>query len=152
MIQLFAGLDALVPRVMKLGVTSTSAVFEPRTTATATTSFARFRDGAAFGADGTNGRRFGCWCVHVGIGQNKQDNKKRENSRCLVCARISLHWVSLGLTFAGRDALKPPVTSVSVAGTSSAVLIPSTARSATTVSNGFLEFAALWTRRHTNDR
>ena len=56
MIQLFAGLDALVPRVMKLGVTSTSAVFEPRTTATATTSFARFFDDTAFGAYDAGGR------------------------------------------------------------------------------------------------
>ena len=57
----------------------------------------------------------------------------------------SLHGVSLGLTFADRDALKPPVTSVAVADTS-AVLIPSTVRSATTSSTGFLERAALWAR------
>ena len=59
----FAGLDTLVPRVIKLGVTRTSAVSEPRTTATAATDFARFRDDAAFGAYGTNGRRRGCWRV-----------------------------------------------------------------------------------------
>ena len=51
-----AGPDALVPRVTKLGVTSTSAVSEPRTTATTTTTFPRFRDGAAFGAYGIDGR------------------------------------------------------------------------------------------------
>ena len=38
----FAGLDALVPRVTELGVTSSAAVFEPRTAATATTHFAGF--------------------------------------------------------------------------------------------------------------
>ena len=61
----FAGLDALVPRVMKLGVTSTSAVSEPRTTVTAATRFPRFRDDAAFGTYGTDGRRRGCWCSLV---------------------------------------------------------------------------------------
>ena len=49
----------------------------------------------------------------------------------------------LGLTFAGLDALKPPVVSVSVAG-NSAFLEPSTTRSATTGSAGFRERAALW--------
>ena len=49
------------------------------------------------------------------------------------------------LTFACLDAIKPHVISVSVAGTS-AVLIPSTARSATTDSAGFLKRAALCTR------
>ena len=53
----FAGLDALIPRVITLGITSTSAVSEPRTTATAATKFLRFRDYAAFGAYGTDGRR-----------------------------------------------------------------------------------------------
>ena len=53
--------------------------------------------------------------------------------------------LSPGLTFAGLHALKPPVIDVSVAGTS-AVLKPSTARSATTDSAGFLEGAALWAR------
>ena len=48
----------------------------------------------------------------------------------------------LGLTFAGRDALKPLVMSVPVAG-NSAVLEPSTTRSATTGSAGFFERAAL---------
>ena len=52
------------------------------------------------------------------------------------------HAVSLGLTFAGRHALKPFVTNIFVAGTS-AVLKPSTARSATTASAGFLERAAV---------
>ena len=68
-----AGLDALVPRVMKFCVTSASAVFEPRTAATATTAFARFFDGTAFGAYGTGGRRRDCWLIHVRIGQNTSD-------------------------------------------------------------------------------
>ena len=46
-----------MPRVTKLGVASTSAVSEPRTAATATTAFPRFRDGAAFAAFGPDGRR-----------------------------------------------------------------------------------------------
>ena len=53
--------------------------------------------------------------------------------------------VSLELTFAGLGALKPPVTSVSVASTP-AIIIPSTARSTTTGSAGFPERAALWAR------
>ena len=61
----FAGLDALIPRVIKLEVTSASAVSEPGTTATAATNFAGFRDDTAFGAYGTNGRRRACWCVCV---------------------------------------------------------------------------------------
>ena len=52
--------------------------------------------------------------------------------------------VSLGLTFTSLHALEPPMTNVSVAGTS-AVLEPSTAGSAATDSPGLLKFAALWT-------
>ena len=58
---------------------------------------------------------------------------------------------SLGLTFTGCDALKPPVISVSVDGNST-VLMPSTTRSATTDSTGFRKRAALWTRHHVSDR
>ena len=53
-----------------------------------------------------------------------------------------LHAVNLELTFASLHALKPTVINVSVASTS-AVLKPNTARSATTDSAGFLERAAL---------
>ena len=53
------------------------------------------------------------------------------------------HGGSIGLTFAGLHALEPPVISVSVAGTST-MLIPSTARSATTISTGLPKLAALW--------
>ena len=53
--------------------------------------------------------------------------------------------ISLELTFACLDALKPPVISVSVADTST-ILIPSTTRSATTDSAGFLERTALGAR------
>ena len=56
---------------------------------------------------------------------------------------IYLDVVSLGLTFAGLDALKPTVISVSVAG-ASAAFIPSTARSTTTDPTGFLERVTLW--------
>ena len=55
------------------------------------------------------------------------------------------HAVNIELTFAGLHALKPPAINSCVAGTS-AVLIPSTARSATTDSAGFLKHAALFTR------
>ena len=59
--------------------------------------------------------------------------------------------VSLELTFAGRHALKPLEINIFVTGTST-VLKPSTARSATTDSAGFLERAALWTRYRISDR
>ena len=75
----FAGLDALIPRVIKLGVTSTSAVLEPRTTATAATDFPRFYDDAAFGAYRADGCSRGCWCVHVGIGQNAEKTKTQNH-------------------------------------------------------------------------
>ena len=68
----FAGLDTLVPRVVKFCVTSTSAVFEPRTSATAATPFARFRDGAASGAYGNGDRRCRvCWGLYVALAKTK---------------------------------------------------------------------------------
>ena len=69
--QCCAGLDALVPRVIKLGVTYTSAVSEPRTIVTTTTYFTRSVDGSTFGACGTDCRRRDCGYVYVGIGQTK---------------------------------------------------------------------------------
>ena len=58
---------------------------------------------------------------------------------------------SLEHTFAGLRALNPTVANVSVADIST-VLVPSTTRSATTDSVGFLERAALWTRHRITDR
>ena len=60
----FADLHALVPRVMELGVTGTSAIPEPRTAATTTTTFTRFRDDTAFEACRSGGRR-GCWRLYM---------------------------------------------------------------------------------------
>ena len=54
----FANQDAFGPLVTKF---CTSAVSEPRTTTTATTSPAGFVDGAAFGTYGSAWRR-ACWC------------------------------------------------------------------------------------------
>ena len=78
----FAGLDALEPRVIELGVTSTATVSEPRPTATATTPFARFLDGSTLGAHRACGRRRGCWCLYLGISHLVKE--KRENSHCMV--------------------------------------------------------------------
>ena len=76
--QCFAGSDALVPRVIKIGVSTTSAVSEPRTTATATTAFTRFRDGAASGAYGNGDRRRRvCRCFHVLWSRRKKKNSKQ---------------------------------------------------------------------------
>ena len=71
------------------------------------------------------------WCVYVNISQNTR--WKHEISYCSVCESIYLPGVSLGLTFAGLGALRPPVISVSAAAAgTSTILIPSAARSATT--------------------
>ena len=132
-------MDALVPRVIKFCVTSDSAVSEPRTSATATTSFARFVNGATFGAPEIDNRLCGCWSLYIGL---IKDIKGTSNyhSHCLFGATIT------ALTFAGFYALRPSVINVSSAGTS-AVLNPSTTRSATTDFAGFLERAALWACR-----
>ena len=54
----FAGLDALVPRVINVCVASSSAVSVPGTAATATTDFSRFINDTAFGTYGTEGRLY----------------------------------------------------------------------------------------------
>ena len=64
---------------------------------------------------------------------------------------MPLHAIALQLTFAGLHALNPAVISVCAAGPS-AVLEPSTARSATTDSARFREHTALWTRLFCSDR
>ena len=115
--------------MVKFGVTSTSTVSRPSTTTTAATNFPRFREDATFEAYGIDGRRHGCSCVYVLIGQTQR--RKHGNSHCLLYEMMYLHGVSVALTFAGLDALRPPVISVSVAGTP-AILIPSTVMSATT--------------------
>ena len=137
-------MHALVPRVTKVCVNKTSTVFEPRTTVSATTRFARFLDDTAFGAYGTADRRSDGWCLHVvDIGQdNKEKNAIIVKSHCLVCVSLYLHALSLELTFASLGALKPPVINVPVVN-APAILKPSTARSATTGFAGFLEHAAL---------
>ena len=133
--------------MIKFCVPSTSAVFEPRTAATATTEFAGFLDRAAFGAHGTGSRRRGCWRVYVDIGQRHT----QKNAFTVTEQRCNLHAVSLQLTFASLQALKPPVISVSVAVTP-AVLKPSATRSATTHSSGSVERTTLWARHRSSDR
>jgi len=67
----FADLDTLEPRVAKLFVSfvsSSPTVSVPRTTATTTTLFARFLDGAAYGARRDGGRRRSRWFFFAGIG------------------------------------------------------------------------------------
>ena len=117
-------------------VTSTSADPEPRPAVTTTTAFAGVLHGAAFGTHRTDhSRRRACWWgLHVNIGQGNY-----------------LHALYPELTFAGLHALKPFVINISVACTST-ILVPSTARSATTDSAGFLECTALSTRHRIADR
>ena len=122
---------------------STSAFSEPRTAATATTSLPRFFDGAAFRAYQIDCRGRGCSCVCWHLSNDKEKNAKTIITAWYARRCIYLHGVSLGLTFAGLATLRPSVISVSVVGTST-IFKPSTARSATAHSAGFLERAALW--------
>ena len=121
-------LDARVPRVTELGITSTSTVSEPRTTVTTTTAFPRFTNHATVVTYGDDDRpRRDCWYVYVSIGQRK--NREKLSSHCLV---MQLHVIIF--TFAGIQAFRPHVISI-FAATSSTVLKPSTARSAATDSS-----------------
>ena len=56
----FAGLDTLVPRVMKFRVTRSPALSEPRTAPATATHFPRFVDSAAVRAYGNDGRCHDC--------------------------------------------------------------------------------------------
>ena len=122
----FTGPDALVPRVIKPGVTSTSTVSEPGTAATAATDFPRFRDDPAFRAYGTDYRRRGCRYTTELIEKTYTKRLISHESTCHCFFKIQL-------TFTCLRALKPAVISVSVGGTST-ILIPSTARSTATAS------------------
>ena len=143
----FAGFDPFVPGMTKVCVASSATFFEPRTAATTTTNLTGFLDSNTFGAYGT-GNCCGCSGSYVEIGQRYKEKKLLYH--CLVCARRHLHGINIELTFAGLQALRPPVTNVSVA-CSSAVIIPSTARSTATGSARFLERTALWARHRISD-
>ena len=129
-----------MPCAIKFCVASTPAVSEPRTAATTTTDFARLFNGTAFEACGADYRRLVCCCLHGRLLKETKE-KKLDNSHYEdVC---TLSGIGLfGLTFTCLHALKPPVVTVTVAGTS-AVPKPSTPRSATTDSSGPLKLAAL---------
>ena len=131
----------------QLGVASTSAVSGPRTTATATTAFPRSCDGAAFVAFGPDCRHpRGCWYLHyISIGKRN----KEENAHLSLVSH-AVHDKANKLTFACLHAFRPPVINTFVK--SSAVLEPSTTRSAATDSAGFLERAAPWARDRISDR
>ena len=139
--------------MIKFVVTITSAVSEPRTTATATTSFPRFRDDAAFGAHRTDGRRNDCWCLHVGIGQHEKEEMRYKigNKSLSMQVCTCMYVISLERTFASHRAVGPTVTNFPVTDTST-ILKPSTTRSTTTDSAGFLKRAASWARHRTGHR
>ena len=80
----------------------------------------------------------------------EDSSKKQTLKPSTVQSRIHIA-LSLGLTFAGLHAFKPPVFHISVPGCS-AVLVPSTAGSATTHSTGFFERATLWALHGISDR
>ena len=151
----FADLDSLVPRVINVCVASTSAVFEPRTSSTATTSLARFVDRAAFRSYRTVNCCRSCWYyMWTFIGQRRKE-KNTCDSDCLLTSLHKVVWIahatSLELTFTCLDALSPPVINITVAYTST-VFIPSTARSAAADSTRFGERTTLWARHRISDR
>ena len=90
--QCFARLDALVPRVIKLGITHTSAVSEPRTTATAATRFSRFRDDTTFETYGTECRRRGCWCLQYVCGHWSKHKDRNMKSATAWSTRGKSTW------------------------------------------------------------
>ena len=109
--------------MIKLTVTSASAVFEPRTAATATTAFPGFRDGTAMTAHRPHGRRYrGRWYLYESVRQRKMEQTLSGEVKYII---------SLELTFAGLHAVRPSVINI-LAAKSSAALEPSAARSATT--------------------
>ena len=114
--------------MIKLGVTSPSTVSEPRTAGTTTTAFSRLLNVAAFAACGSDGRRRlrDCWYLHVDI--IKETNGETLSSHYVV---MQLRLIGLELTFAGLQAFRPSVTDT-FAAKASAVLEPTTARSAAT--------------------
>ena len=137
---------------MKFAVTSTSAISEPRTAATTTTTPARFPNGAAFGACGMNcRRRRDCWNVYASV-LVKDTNTIIHYHKTLLWLRkgVSKCYFMLELTFASLQTLGPPVINVPVARTT-AFLEPSTAGSATTNSAGFRECAALRARHRVSN-
>ena len=143
-----ADANALQPRVIKFSIVGAPAVLEPRTTVAATTHFAGFLDDAALRTHGTAQRCRDRCCWHVTNGQTHATRKTLPTPILSVDNHVSTD-VNLGLTSAGLHARKPAVTQTSVADTS-AVLVPSTTRSATTDSSGFTErpaFCACHTRR-----
>ena len=71
----FAGIDSLVPGMLKLCVASSATVFEPSTAATTTTALTGFRDGTTFRAYGNGNRCGGCYCLCVGIDQTHKEEK-----------------------------------------------------------------------------
>ena len=87
--------------------------------------------------------------VYMWAGQRQKRDMLQQT--LLTLGNNYLHALSLELTFAGLHSFKPPVINISIASTST-VLKPSTVRSATTDSAGFLERATFWTHHRINDR
>ena len=65
----FAGLNALIPCVVRFSVPIPSAFSEPGTAVATTTAFAGFRHVSALEACGTGYLCRVCWCSYGGIGK-----------------------------------------------------------------------------------
>ena len=83
----FADPDALVPCVLQIGITTTSALSEPSTAATATTHFASLFNRDTFGACQADCRRLVCQCFDadiLGEEKKKKRKKRKKENPCLV--------------------------------------------------------------------
>ena len=134
-------MEALVPRVTKPGGVRPSAVPEPSAAATAATASPRFPDGSAFAAYRTDGCRRDCLHLNRAL-VVRETNKTTLKLKHTV---MYLHGISLELTLACLHSVRPHVINIFVA-PSSAVLKPSTPRSATTDPAGLLELATFCAR------
>ena len=82
---------------MKVDVPSTSAVSEPRTTATATTDLSRFLNCSALGAYQIDCRCRDCPYVYVGIGHNTKRKMRKTITAWYARECIYLHPLALDL-------------------------------------------------------
>ena len=80
-----------------------------------------------------------------------ETNKQTRKHSTVTSLVMQRHVIGLELTFTGLHAFRPFVINI-LAAKSSTAIEPSTARSATTDSTGFLEHSTLWTRYVISDR
>ena len=129
----FAGLVALEPRVIKVGVARISALFEPSATTSAATGSAGFGVDGAFGTHSAargqpshgywTNRSSCCYCCGDGGLDGRADSSRSSGGRSGCCCEyvkrmlkldmnyfcMRVYWITCKLIFAGLDALAPRV-------------------------------------------